>query len=386
MKNHVSADAITTCWARLDRALGGLDIFFAAKGAHQRRSHRHATQRTLLHRGTCLRQPANQAAASHAGRRIRRRERRGDPVSSSLSFAGVHLRFHGVCAICDQSGWHRHHGLDRLAVGANSAAWLSGAAGDSATTTYDLNVAVAAPSFSGTGVFLNPVGVVNAASLAPAGSPVAPGEYISLFGTNLAPAMAQAGSFPIPKTLGSVGVTVNGIAAPLNYVSPNQINLLVPFAATGSTATIVVTNSGTPSNSVSVPLAATAPGIFTQDGSGANLGVVLHANYTLVNGAAPATANEVVLIYMTGLGAVNPPVGDGAQGPSAPNLALVTATFSVLIDNQPATISYQGLAPTFAGLYQLNVTVPAAASKGPNVPLAISTNQAFLDQVSIAIH
>ena len=277
-------------------------------------------------------------------------------------------------------------GLERLAVGAAGKAFFSATAGDFSTSTYDLNVAVAPPGFTGSGVFLNPVGVVNAASLAPVGSPVSPGEYVSLFGVNLAAAAAGAVSFPIPTTLGSVGsVTVNNIPAPLNYVSANQINLLVPFSVTGSTATFVVTN-GTKSNSVDVPLAPTAPGIFFQDSSGANLGVVLHQDFSLVTGAAPATANEVVLIFMTGLGSVNPPVADGSKGPSAPNLALVTTTFSVLIDNQNAPIKYQGLAPGFAGLYQINVQIPAKSTLGPNVPLAISTNEAYLDQVRIVIH
>ena len=257
-------------------------------------------------------------------------------------------------------------------------------AGDSATTTYDLNVAVAAPSFSGTGVFLNPVGVVNAGSLAPVGSPVSPGEYVSLFAVNLAAGQAGATALPIPTNTGGVGVTVNGIPAPLNFVSPNQINLLVPFAATGSTATFVVTN-GAKSNSVDVPLAATAPGIFSQDSSGAGLGVVLHADFTPLTPASPGAASEVVLIFMTGLGAVTPSLGDGAKAPTSP-LSKVNATFQVLIDNKNAPIQFQGLAPGFAGLYQINVMIPANVTVSPNVPLAISTNEAFLDQVSIPVH
>lgn len=305
-----------------------------------------------------------------------------------------HRRYHAPSATIDFTGSSAYAviadgtgtvGFDRLAVGATGHAFFTASAGDTTTSTYDLNVAIAAPSFSGSSVFVNPVGVVNAASLAPAGSPVAPGEYVSLFGVNLASAPASATTFPIPISLGNVGVKVNGIDAPLNYVSPNQINLLVPFAVTGSTATIVVTNTGTKSNSVDVPLAATAPGIFSQDGTGANLGVILHADFSPVNGASPAKANEVVLIFMTGLGTVNPPLGDGAKPPVSP-LSYVNAAFSILIDNQNAPIQFQGLAPGFAGLYQLNVQVPAKVSLGPSIPLAISTNEAFLDQVSIAIH
>ncbi len=285
------------------------------------------------------------------------------------------------------------YGLDRLAVGDGGAgpgqAWLAAGTGIVATSNYELNIAGFAPGFSGAVPFISPAGVVNAASFAPVGSPVAPGEYVSLFGAGLAAAPAQAGSFPIPTTLGGVQVSVtaaNGtFFAPLNFVGTGQINLLVPYEVSGPTASFQVKTGGATSNIVTIPLAATAPGIFSQSSSGGGAGVFLHANFSLITGASPAARGETILIFMTGLGAVQPPVIDGAAGPPGPNTANVQAAVTVLIDNINCAIQYQGLAPGFAGLYQLNVVVPASATPGPAIPVAISTNGAYLDQVTIAI-
>ena len=135
-----------------------------------------------------------------------------------------------------------------------------------------------------------PLGVVNAASFAPPTYPVSGGTLISAFGSGLATAAEQAQAIPLPTNLGGVSVTVNGVAAPLLFVSGEQINLQVPFGASGSSATIVVNNNGTASNEVAVPLAASSPGIFSVDGTGFGPGTFVHADFSLglVSEAAPA--------------------------------------------------------------------------------------------------
>jgi uncharacterized protein (TIGR03437 family) len=273
--------------------------------------------------------------------------------------------------------------LLHMAAGGQAAFFVG--TGDLDPSNYELDVAALVPSAAVLGkVVLSPAGVVNAASLAPVGNPVAPGEYVSLFGVGLAAAPAGAVSLPLPKVLGGASVTVNGIPAALNYVSPNQINALVPFGVTGSKATFVVTN-GSASNSVDVPLAATAPGIFSQTSSGSGAAVVLKADYSLVTPANAPRRGDALQIYLTGLGAVNPKINDGQAAPASP-LSVVTAQVTVLIGGQAATVLFQGLAPGFAGLYQVNVTIPANAPLGDHVPLSISTTEAFHDQVDIPVH
>ena len=91
--------------------------------------------------------------------------------------------------------------------------------------------------------------------------------------------------------------------------------------AIGGDATIVVQSGGASSNTVTVQVAATAPGIYSLDQSGSGPGAILHADFTLVSAAKPATSGETVLIYLTGLGATNPPVTDGTLAPAANTVA-----------------------------------------------------------------
>jgi minor extracellular serine protease Vpr len=120
------------------------------------------------------------------------------------------------------------------------------------------------------------------------------------------------------------------------------------------------------------------------DQTGSGPGAILHADFRLVNAANPATAGETVLLYLTGMGTVNPPVTDGTAG-SGSTLSQSTSQVVALVAGQPGTIAYNGLAPGFPGLYQINVTLPAFLPASGNLPLAIQTANAFHDQVDIAI-
>ena len=119
------------------------------------------------------------------------------------------------------------------------------------------------PALTGGGVFVNPQGVLNAAGFAPAGNPISPGEFIAIFGSGFV-TTSRTATPPYPPTLGGVTVQINGKPAPLYFVSATQINALVPYSTQGPTATIVVQGVAS-SNTATVPVAATAPGIFTLD-------------------------------------------------------------------------------------------------------------------------
>ncbi len=228
-----------------------------------------------------------------------------------------------------------------------------------------LNVAVAAPSFSGSGVYLYPTGVLNAASFAPFTAGIAPGELLTLYGTNLAAGLQVSPAIPFPATLGGVQVTISGLPAPLYYVSPSQISAIVPYAVTGPIAQVQVINNGTASNTVSMFVNKTSPGVFTQNANGLGAGAVTHLDGSLVTPSHPAAIGETVSLYLTGLGAVNPLVPDGAAGPVSP-LSQVTNSITVDINGVAATVGYAGLAPQLAGLYQINFTVPAGVTAGDN--------------------
>jgi uncharacterized protein (TIGR03437 family) len=249
---------------------------------------------------------------------------------------------------------------------------------------------VRAPDFSGAGVYLNPIGVVNAASFAPFTAGIAPGELITLYGSNLAASSVTASGLPFPTTLNNVQVRINGTLAPIYYVTPGQISVIVPYAtAVASSGTsyaqIQVTNNGTASNTVTVISNATSPGVFSSQQNGIGTAAVLHADFSVVTAANPAKRGETVLVYLTGLGAVSPTSPDGAAGPSNP-LSNITADLSVNIDGIDSTVSYAGLAPGLAGLYQINVQVPNdVTSPSTGVYLDINTADGETTQVTIPI-
>ena len=108
-----------------------------------------------------------------------------------------------------------------------------------------INVALQTVIQTGSGVFLSPQGMVNAASSAPFTAHLSPGEYLTLYGSGLAASAASAPSLPLPNNLNGVQVLINGIAAPyLGHASSTHISVVVPFETTESVAQIQVTNNG----------------------------------------------------------------------------------------------------------------------------------------------
>jgi uncharacterized protein (TIGR03437 family) len=229
--------------------------------------------------------------------------------------------------------------------------------------------------------------VVNAASYT---TSVAPGTYVAIFGTALAPGPMGAPSVPLPVQLNNVSVTIAGKAAPLNYVSPYQVNALVPFDAASLTGTqkatvpvVVTTPSGT-SPAFNVTLTRNAPAIFTKNAAGTGDALVFDAYFQPVT----AVGTGAIVIYATGLGPTNPPASTGNPGASAEPLNRVVDPLSVVLGQNTATILFAGLAPGMQGVYQLNLAPNPAlgntlslsqgsyASNLVTVPVAGGTNVA----------
>lgn len=248
--------------------------------------------------------------------------------------------------------------------------------------TLGINVALQAPTFTGTGVFLNPTGISNAASSAPFTAGLSRGELITLYGSNLAndTVVAQA---PFPTTLDNVQVMINGVAAPIYYVSATQVSAVVPYATAINFAQIQVVNNNQASNIASTFMAYTSPGVFTNPVGGLGYAAALHPDYSLVLPSSPAQAGETVAVYVTGLGDVDPAVPDGSVGP-ATTLSNTTNTFTASIGGLNATVTYAGLAPNLAGLYQINVTIPSGVASGAQ-PLVISGPDSFTAEATLPV-
>ncbi len=276
--------------------------------------------------------------------------------------------------------------LNRLSFGGNRTLFVSSGVSMVDANNFELVVGVRAlpETVPTSGPYVSAFGAVNAASFAPPENPTSPGGFLTLFGARLAGAMTVAGSLPFPTSLGGVQVLVNDAPAPLYFVSPGQISLLIPYAAQPGTARVVAIVNGVRAPEVRVRVAATAPGVFSLGQSGYGPGAILRADYSVVSVANRARRGDVVQVFLTGLGAVTPAVNDGAAAGASP-LSIVAAAVNVYIGGVKAQVDFKGLAPGFAGLYQVNVKIPQDAPGGANVPLAIETGDAFHDQVDIAI-
>jgi len=230
-------------------------------------------------------------------------------------------------------------------------------------------------------------GVLNGAGFQK-GQPVTGGSLISIFGSALASKVASADSIPLAKALAGVTVTfTNGgtrLGSPMLYVQPDdpahgvisQINCQVPWnlVPEGSTATVnvVVTRDGVNSPPAQVTVGPVSPGIFSSGGRA----IAVNSDGTLAwpAGVIPglnthgAKAGDVLIVYATGLGAVDKPIADGANSLDA--LRNIKAPIIVGIGGVQATVFFAGLSPQFVGVNQLNIQVPNIPPND-NAPLQI---------------
>jgi len=256
-----------------------------------------------------------------------------------------------------------------------------------APALYSLTLGLATQTYSGNGVFLNPLGIVNSANFAPATNPIAPNEFITLFGSGMAGGASTAQNLPLPTTLGNVQVLINGTAAPLDYVSPTQIVALVPSSVTPPSAyyaTIQVMNNGSPSNTVTVYTNYTAPGVFAQP-TAIGPAAAQHGDYSLISSTSPANPGEVITLYAAGLGSVTPAiVPDGGAASSNPLSYTDESIYMDFSGVVASTIDFAGLTPTAAGLYQINVAVPSGTSS--NAYVDVSTLEGVTSEATLSIN
>jgi uncharacterized protein (TIGR03437 family) len=231
----------------------------------------------------------------------------------------------------------------QLAAGYNSV---------SAVYSGDTNYTSAAASIDLTAISSTVMTILGTTNAASGGQQYSAGEIMAVYGTLLAGSTQSAPTIPLPTTLGGVTVTVNGINAPLFFVSPGQINLQVPYeVSTAALATLTITYNGQ-SVSSEFPILPASPGIFV-DTTGAPAG------------SATAKRGQTIALYITGQGPVSPQPVTGA----------LPASGTTPVPQQPITITVGGVTastqyayeaiPVWAiGLTQINFTVPSGAPLG----------------------
>jgi uncharacterized protein (TIGR03437 family) len=208
---------------------------------------------------------------------------------------------------------------------------------------------------------ISPNGVVDAASFVPTRA-VAAGSYVAIFGSSLSDVTQVASTPNLPIAIGDVSVSFDSstTSAPghLYFATPGQINVQVPWELQGqASAQTKVSVEDSSGNLYSLPLAKYSPGIFQIPESGGTYAAARDENFNTIGPGNPALQGHNIQIYCNGLGPVNNQPASGDPSPSSP-LATTTATPTVTIGGQNATVLYSGLTPTTVGLYQLNVTVP----------------------------
>lgn len=216
-------------------------------------------------------------------------------------------------------------------------------------------------------------GIVNAASNA-ASTPVAPGSYISIYGSGLGSGLTVA-SAPFPATLGGTQVLLAGQPIPLYFTSDGQINALVPYGlTTNNTLQVVVTRGGAYSTPTGLTFADGGPAVFLNaQGGGIAVGVKADGTQYLVDANHPTTAGDYLVVYCAGLGAVNQSVTAGTVSPASPPATTVN-TVTATIEGISAPVAFAGLAPGFAGLYQVNLQVPPGLTPSSKAPLVLTVS------------
>ena len=189
---------------------------------------------------------------------------------------------------------------------------------------------------------------------------------------------ASASDTPLPTELAAARVEVNGVLAPLFFVSPNQINLQIPYEAGGAaSAGVVVRRNGVDSLSETVQIAPYAPGVFANSATGEPI-VIRHPDGSLINAANPAQPGDVLIIFLTGVGDVSNPPPTGATALGSP-LSAANVLPSVTVGGAQAQVFFAGLTPGFVGLAQINIQLadplPAGNSLGMVVDFAGSASQ-----------
>ena len=226
-------------------------------------------------------------------------------------------------------------------------------------------------------------GVVNAASYDE--SYVAPGEMVTVFGTLIGPAtMESARMTPdgahLANTLGGFRYLLDGVPAPIIYASSGQSAVVVPYSVGGQSSTkLQVESGGIRSESRTLFVHDSHPGIFTADSSGSGLGAIINQDGSRNSPSNPAPRGSIITLYATGAGETDPPGEDGkiTHGTYPKPKLPVSAT----IQGLAAAIDWVGSAPEMvSGLLQVNVRIPDGVRK----PMAALNGGARAKPVSLA--
>ena len=275
-----------------------------------------------------------------------------------------------------------------VALGNSGDIFVSDAGTSPGTSSLDdSRVRLLTPSsqVTGTSPAVNPGGVVSASAFGEFTS-ISPGSWIEIYGSNLAATtqswtQADFNGANAPTSLGGTSVTIGGQSAFIDFISPGQVNALVPSHVTTGVQQIILTAGGVASNPVTVTINAVQPGLlappsFNVNGTQYAVATFGDGSYVLPTGAIsgitsrPAQPGNEIVLYGVGFGPVTPAIPAGQLVQQSNTLQ---SSFQISLGGIAAQPAYDGLAPNYTGLYQFNITVPEIPA-GNAVPFTFTVD------------
>jgi uncharacterized protein (TIGR03437 family) len=212
------------------------------------------------------------------------------------------------------------------------------------------------------------------------GTSVSPGKILTIYGVGMGPAQLSVNepAFGTYSTeIAGTTVSINGVAAPLLYVSAAQIGAVVPYATAGTNAQLIVTSNNQSSSPFTVSVAATEPSLFSANGTGAGQAAAVNDDGSVNDALHPARIGGYVSLYVTGEGQTTPAGTDGQVAPLTPPFPQPVAPVSVALGGLPAKVTYAGAAPgDVAGLMQVVVQIPDGTPTGGYLPVVVTIGEA----------
>jgi uncharacterized protein (TIGR03437 family) len=206
-------------------------------------------------------------------------------------------------------------------------------------------------------------------------SPIEAANWVVIKGTNLSNTnrgwnSTEQNAATFPTSMDGVSVTVNGKPAFLYFISSGQLNLQAPSDAASGPVNVVVNNNGSLSSSATTQLQPYSPALLQWGGGQFPYAEITRypdnayvGNPAVITGTVSAKAGDILTLWVTGLGATNPAIAAGQQ-PSCANgiCPSVANNPTVTVGGSPVTVL--GAILRYAGLYQVNVQLPASLSSG----------------------
>jgi large repetitive protein len=222
------------------------------------------------------------------------------------------------------------------------------------------------------------------------GGPLSPGMIAEAFGSGLAASAEATGILPLPTNFNKTYAQVGAFQAPFYFLSSGQVNIQLPAELTApQQVPIVLSVNNALTLPVTLDVVPGAPGVLS-DFKGPPPSVqnnahitAQHLNGTAVNSGSPGKPSEILVMYLVGLGATDPPVPSGMPASANP-LSKVINQPTVTVDSLPSKVIFAGLTPNFVGLYQIDFQVPTGIHTG-NVVVTVSQNGVDANPTLLAV-